>query len=289
MSEKKLPYDNFAKQTPTWCPGCGNFAIWTALKKTLTKLGIKPHDTLIVYGVGCSGNMSNTINAYGWHGLHGRAVPAAVGAKLANQQLTVIIVGGDGDGYGEGLNHFIHALRGNVDVTYLVHNNSVYGLTTGQASPTSQTGFKGKSTPDGLIDSPLNPLAMALAAGGSFVARGFAGHEDHLVEIMTQAIKHKGFSFVDMFQPCVTFNKLNTYAFYYDLVYSVQDDPSYSISDRHIALLKALETKKMATGILYQNTERKDYRAELSYLNSKPLLRVDASQRQMKRLFKEFV
>jgi 2-oxoglutarate ferredoxin oxidoreductase subunit beta len=216
-------------------------------------------------------------------------VPAAIGAKLANQDLTVIIVGGDGDGYGEGLNHFVHALRGNVDVTYLVHNNSVYGLTTGQASPTSQTGFKGKSTPDGLIDSPLNPLAVALAAGASFVARGFAGHEDHLVDIMTAAIKHKGFSFVDMFQPCVTFNKLNTYAFYYDLVYSLQDDKSYSTTDRKAALLKALETEKMATGILYQNAERKDYRAELSYLNSKSLLRVDASKRHMSRLFKEFI
>ncbi len=286
---QKLPHDQFSKQTPTWCPGCGNFAIWTALKKTLTALGIKPHETLIVYGVGCAGNMSNTINAYGWHGLHGRAVPAAVGAKLANKDLTVIIIGGDGDGYGEGLNHFIHALRGNVDVTYLVHNNSVYGLTTGQASPTSQVGFKGKSTPDGLIDSPLNPLAVALASGGSFVARGFAGHEDHLVRIMTQAIKHKGFSFVDMFQPCVTFNKINTYAFYYDLVYSLQDDPSYDASDRKAALMKALETEKMATGILYQNTAKKMYEDELQYLHGKPLLKHDVSKRNLSRLFKEFI
>lgn len=289
MSRKGLLYDHFNNQTPTWCPGCGNFAIWTALKKALTKLGKKPHEVLIVYGIGCSGNMSNTVNAYGWHGLHGRAVPPAIGAKLANKDLTVIIIGGDGDGYGEGLSHFIHGLRGNVDVTYFVHNNSVYGLTTGQASPTSAKGFRAKSTPDGLIDQPLNPLALALSAGASFVARGFAGHEDHLVDIMVKAIQHKGFSFVDMFQPCVTFSKLNTYAYYYDHVYSIDDDAGYDKTDRASALVTALAADRMVIGVLYQNTEMKSYEEELFYLKGRSLVKLLPSNRSITKLCREFI
>lgn len=277
-----------SKNAPTWCPGCGNFAIWKSLHRALAELSIAPHNVLMVYGVGCSGNMANTVYAYGFHGLHGRAVPVAVGAKLANSNLSVIIAGGDGDGYGEGLNHLIHALRGNVDITYIVHNNSVYGLTTGQASPTSHKGFKAKSTPHGLIEEPLNPLALAISAGGTFVARGFAGDSDHLVSLIKAAIKHPGFALLDVFQPCVTFNKTNTYGFYDSRTYKLQDDPAYTARDREAAYRRAIEVEKLPTGIFLQDTSRPHYQEELVYLKGRPLVsRVE--HRQMQTLYKEFI
>lgn len=278
-----------SKNAPTWCPGCGNFAIWKSLHRALAALSLAPHNVLVVYGVGCSGNMANTVYAYGFHGLHGRAVPVAIGAKLANAALTVIIVGGDGDGYGEGLNHLIHGMRANVDVTYIVHNNSVYGLTTGQASPTSPKGFKAKSTPDGLIDQPLNPLAVAIAAGGTFVARGFAGNADQLVSLMTAAIQHPGFALLDVFQPCVTFNKTNTYSFYDERVYSLQDDAAYTATDRTEAHHKALESDKLPTGIFYQSKAGKHYADELSYLKGKPLIAKSVARRDLTKTYKEFI
>ncbi len=272
---------------PTWCPGCGNFSIWVALKKAFEKLNLEPHKVLIVYGIGCSGNMSNTINAYGWHSLHGRALPTAIGAKLANPKLTVIAAAGDGDGYGEGLSHFIHAIRGNVNVLYLVHNNSVYGLTTGQAAPTAHRGFKAKSTPDGLIEEPINPLALALSSGASFVARGFSGNTDQLIDLIVSGIKHPGFAFIDIFQPCVTFNKINTYAFYYNAIYSLQDDPAYAANDRERALAKAFE-RRLPVGLFFQDAKRPSYLDDLSYLRGKPLLSVP-KKRTMHALFKEFI
>lgn len=273
---------------PTWCPGCGNFSIWLSLKNALEQLKIPPHQVLIVYGIGCSGNMSNTIHAYGWHSLHGRAVPTAVGAKLANRALTVIVVAGDGDSYGEGLSHFIHATRGNVDITYLVHNNSVYGLTTGQAAPTASRGYKAKSTPDGIIEEPINPLSLALASDASFVARGFSGKADQLVDLIKRGIQHPGFSLIDIFQPCVTFNKVNTFKFYFDSIYSLQDDPTYSVADRNVALEKALQKDKLPIGLFYQN-KRPSYESELSYLQQKSLLTASGARRNLQSLFKEFI
>jgi len=284
---KKNIYDSPFK--PTWCPGCGNFSIWLSLKKALNHLGLPPHKVLIVYGIGCSGNMSNTINAYGWHSLHGRAVPTGIGAKLANKDLTVIIAGGDGDGYGEGLSHFIHAIRGNVNVTYLVHNNSVYGLTTGQAAPTASKGYKAKSTPEGIIEEPINPMALALASEATFVARGFSGKADQLVDLMVKGIQHPGFALVDIFQPCVTFNKINTFSYYYERIYSLQDDATYKVNDRQMALAKAFERDKHPIGLFYQNTKRPSYDHELSYLGGRSLLSQGSRERNMKSLFKEFI
>lgn len=284
-----MPHKEYnSKHAPTWCPGCGNFAIWIALKKALARLHIPAHKVLIVYGVGCSGNMANTLGTYGFHGLHGRAVPVAVGAKLANKDSTVIIAGGDGDGYGEGLSHFIHAIRGNVDVTYLVHNNNIYGLTTGQSSPTSRKGFKSKSTPAGLIEVPINPIALALAADASFVARGFAGRLDELVDLMVAAIKHEGFSFMDIFQPCVTFNKLDTYTSYYGSVYALAESAGYDSRNKTAALAKALESGKLPLGIFYQDTTRPQYQAELSYLKGS-LLRTRSDSRDITQLMREFI
>lgn len=209
-------------QTPTWCPGCGDFGIWTALKGALAELALAPHEIVVVFGIGCSGNQANFVRAYGFHGLHGRALPVAEGIALANHGLTTIVVGGDGDGYGEGLAHFIHTIRANPNITYLVHDNQLYGLTKGQASPTSIQGFRSSSTPLGSPDEPINPLTLALAAGCGFVGRGFAGDVPHLQRLIVQGIRHRGFSFIDILQPCVTFNHLNTYSWFYQRVVKLE-------------------------------------------------------------------
>ncbi len=277
-----------SKKTPTWCPGCGNFALWSCLKQALTNLGIPSHKVLMVYGVGCSGNMSNTLKTYGWHSLHGRAVPTAIGAKLANKDLTVIVAGGDGDGYGEGLNHFIHGLRGNVDITYLVHDNQVYGLTTGQNSPTSAQGTVSKSNPLGVIDQAMNPLAMALAAGGGFIGRGFVGYAEHLTQLIMDAIQYKGFSFVDIFQPCVTYNRVNTYQYFYDRLYQI--DSSYTVDDKVAAWAKAWEWgEKIPYGIIYRDEAKHDYTSELRYLPNTPLAQAISKPRDVTRLMKDFM
>lgn len=203
---------------PTWCPGCGNFGIWGALKAALEKIGADPEQTLIVYGIGCSGNGADFLKTYAFHALHGRALPVATGAKLANHNLGVIVSAGDGDCYGIGLGHFIHAVRRNLDITLISHDNQVYGLTTGQTAPTSDQGFVTKSTPHGVLELPVNPLALALGAGGTFIARGFAGDIPHLTDLLVKALQHRGFSVLDILQPCVTFNKKNTYQWFRERV-----------------------------------------------------------------------
>ncbi len=221
------PASEFQSQTPTWCPGCGDFGIWTALKGALQKIGKRPDEIVLVFGIGCSGNMTNFIRAYGFHGLHGRTLPVAEGIRLANHKLPVIAIGGDGDGLGEGMGHFIHAMRSNPNVTYILHDNQVYGLTKGQHSPTAPLGFASTTAPDGVIEEPVNPIALALAAGASFVSRGFAGDVTSLEGLMVQALTHDGFALVDVLQPCVTYNTHNTYLWYYHRVYqlaSVQHD-----------------------------------------------------------------
>ena len=185
----------------TWCPGCGNFGIFLALKQAFLKLGLNPSDILVVYGIGCHGHMVNYLKTFGFEGLHGRALPVAQGAKLANKNLTVIAIAGDGDQLGEGGNHFLHAGRRNIDITCIIRNNQIYSLTVGQASPTSEKGFKSKSTPLGVIDEPLNPVALAISAGAGFVSRGFSGDVNYLTDLFVQAIEHKGFSVVDVLQP----------------------------------------------------------------------------------------
>ena len=237
---------------PTWCPGCGDYGIWTALKMALAKLGIGPDDALLVYGIGCHGNMYDWMRTYAFEGLHGRALPVAQGVKLANHNLPVICVCGDGDCLGEGGNHFIHAAKRNPNITVLIHDNQVYGLTTGQASPTAKTGFKTKSTPDGVSDEPLNPLTLAITAGATFVARGFAGDIPGLSDLIAQAISHKGFSVLDMLQPCVTFDKVHTYAWYRTRLYELADQ-SYMPDDRLRAIEKAMEWgDRIPLGVLYK-------------------------------------
>ncbi|MEI7498587.1 MAG: 2-oxoacid:ferredoxin oxidoreductase subunit beta [Candidatus Falkowbacteria bacterium] len=273
--------------SPTWCPGCGNYSIWNEIKRALDELGIPQHKTLIVYGIGCAGNMYNTINTYAWHSLHGRSIPTAVGAKLANKDLTVIAVAGDGDALGEGMAHFIHALRGNVNITYLVHENKVYGLTTGQTAPTSEKGFVSKSTPEGVIEVTTNPVSLALAAGGGFIARGYAGKPQQLKDLIKLGISHRGFSFVDILQPCVTFNKINTYPYYNERVYDLQAE-KHVTNDWGAAMGKAREWgERIPTGVFYQD-KREAYEDDLPQEKGKPLAERVVVKRQVRTLYKEF-
>ncbi|HCM68635.1 MAG TPA: 2-oxoacid ferredoxin oxidoreductase [Candidatus Kerfeldbacteria bacterium] len=272
---------------PTWCPGCGDFGIWTALKTALDELQLDPHNVVVVYGIGCSGNMANNVKTYAFHGLHGRPIPVAEGIKLANHDLTVIIIAGDGDTYGEGMNHFISSIRGNHDVTLIVHDNQVYGLTTGQTSPTSEKGFKTKSTPGGVIEEPVNPVSLALSAGASFIARGFSGDTTQLTDLIKKGIQHKGFALVDTLQPCVTFNKINTFQWFYRRVYHVEKE-GYIPNDWNKAMAKAREMERMATGVLYVR-ERPSYHASLPVLEKGPLVKQPLDGIDISKIYKDFV
>ncbi len=273
---KRKKYDlttrdfNTAKK-PTWCIGCGNYGIWNSIKKVFVSMSLRPYEILIVYGIGCSGNGANFIKTYAFHALHGRALPVATGAKLANHKLNVIIMAGDGDGVGIGGNHFIHTCRRNINMTYLLHDNRIYGLTTGQVAPTSARGLKTKSTPSGVLEEPVNPVLLALAAGATFVARGFSGDTGHLSEIIKKAIKHKGFSFIDILQPCVTFNKQNTYDFYREKIYKLDELKDYDKNDLNEAIKKSMEEERMPIGIFYK-TEKPLYEEGLKQIERKPLV-----------------
>ena len=259
-----------SKVKPDWCPGCGDYAVLNALQKAVADLDINPKDILIVSGIGCSSNLSGFINTYGFHGLHGRSLPVATGAKLGNHELTVIATGGDGDGYGIGLSHFIHTVRRNIDMLYVVMDNQVYGLTTGQASPTTEKGMKTKSTPTGVIEAPVNPLALALVSGGTFVARGFSGEVNHLAELMKQGIRHKGFALLDVFSPCVTYNKHNTYPWFKERIYKAESE-GHETSNWGAALGLANEFgERIPIGVFYQ-IERPTYEEEEPALQPGPL------------------
>ena len=211
------------KADPDWCPGCGDFGVLTALKQALADLGIRPHQAMVISGIGCSSNLPGYVSTYGMHTLHGRALSVATGAQMANHELKIIVTGGDGDGYGIGGNHFVHSMRRNVDLTYIVMNNQVYGLTTGQVSPTSVKGMATKSTPFGSVENPLNPIPLAIAAGATYVARGFTGQVKHLVELIKGGIEHRGFSLIDVFSPCVTFNLENSHDFFKQRTFKLED------------------------------------------------------------------
>ncbi len=242
------------KDVSNWCPGCGNFGIQIAMKQAIVNLKLDPAKIVISTGIGCGSKVNQWVNTYGFAGLHGRSLPVAMGVKLANPALTVIASGGDGDGYGIGVGHFIHSMRRNLNVTYIVQNNQLYALTLGQVSPTSAKGMKGPSTPKGVIEEPINPLRLALSSDCTFVARGFAGDVPHLTKLIEQAISHKGFSLIDVFQPCVTFNKINTYEFFKERVYKLEDLDGYDTGNLGMAFEKAGEEEggKIPIGLFYQ-------------------------------------
>ena len=237
-----------------WCPGCGNFNILDSLKNALTDLRLDPHDVLMVGGIGQAAKLPQYISANSFCGLHGRSVPPAAAAKIVNPKLTVIINSGDGDSYGEGGNHFIHNIRRNIDIAHFIHDNQVYGLTKGQASPTADPGTVTPVQVEGNLNIPFNPVLMAIAAGAGFVARSFSGKPDHLREMMKQAIRFKGYAMVDILQPCVSFNKINTFAWYNQRVYEL--DKAYDNTDRAAAMIKSMEFgDRIPIGVLYQKEQ----------------------------------
>lgn len=249
---------DFRYDKATWCPGCGDFSVLAALQQVCVKMGLEPENVCCVSGIGCSGKISQHFGSYGFHTLHGRSLPTAQGIKMANQDLTVIAAGGDGDGYGIGMGHFIHACRRNVDITYIVMDNHIYGLTTGQASPTSKKGFKTKTSPQGAAEEPIKPLELAIVSGASFVAQAFSGELKQMQNIIQAAMEHKGFSLVNVFSPCVTFNRVNTYEWFKENIKNLDEEQGYDPRDKFMAMKRLAETESVCTGIIYRE-ERPAY------------------------------
>ncbi|NLZ49014.1 MAG: 2-oxoacid:ferredoxin oxidoreductase subunit beta [Clostridiales bacterium] len=278
-----------SKDEIAWCPGCGNFAILDAIKRAAAELEIKPEDLVMVSGIGQAAKTPHYIRANGFNGLHGRALPPAQGIKMVNKNLKIIVASGDGDAYGEGGNHFIHAIRRNMDITQIVHDNQIYGLTKGQGSPTTAFGQKTSMQFEGVMQQPLNPLALAIAAGATFVARTFTGEREQLKNLLKEAINHKGYALIDILQPCVTFNKVNTFKWYKERVYAL--DSSYDPSNKAKALEKALEfgDEGIPTGIIYRE-EGKPVFEELHPVIAKdePLVDRKWEVKNIERFLKEF-
>lgn len=284
-------FKDFRNQVkPNWCPGCGDFSVQAAIQRAAANVGLEPHELAVISGIGCSGRISGYIHAYGLHGIHGRALPIAQGLKMANRDLTVIASGGDGDGFAIGMGHTIHAIRRNLDVTYIVMDNQIYGLTKGQTSPRSAEGFKTKSTPEGSIESPLSPLEMALAAGATFVAQSFSSNLKQLTELIEAGLKHKGFALINVFSPCVTFNKINTYDWFKEHIVNTEDIQDYDPSNRINAMTKLMETGGMLCGLIYQNKEKKAYQDLIPGFKEEPIAKQDIriSEKEFEALVAEF-
>jgi 2-oxoglutarate ferredoxin oxidoreductase subunit beta len=271
MSDQKLFNID---EKPTWCPGCGDFGILAGVKQALAGLDLYPHQVLLVSGIGCGSKLPYYMRANGYDSLHGRALPVATGARLGNHDLKVLVISGDGDGYGIGGNHFMHTMRRNPDLTHIVENNQVYGLTKGQYSPTSEKGYMSTTSPEGAIEVQVNPTALAIAGGASFVSRGFANDPKHLIQLLMKAINHRGYSLVDVLQPCVTYNKINTDKWYRERVYKLDDDADYDPSNYAAAWQKALEWgDRIPLGVIYEEVGRPTYEEQVSELQPGPLYR----------------
>ncbi|HET7521895.1 MAG TPA: 2-oxoacid:ferredoxin oxidoreductase subunit beta [Bacillales bacterium] len=247
------------KVRPNWCPGCGDFSVQASIQRAAANLGLEPDDMALISGIGCSGRISGYVNTYGFHGTHGRVLPIAQGVKMANRDLTVIAAGGDGDGFAIGMGHTIHAIRRNIDITYIVMDNQVYGLTKGQTSPRSDQGFVTSSTPEGAVESPLSVMEMALTSGGSFVAQGFSSNVKELTSLIEEGVRHKGFSFINVFSPCVTYNKVNSYDWYKENLISLDDIEGYDSSNRIQAMQTLMNHNGLVTGLIYQDKNRPSY------------------------------
>lgn len=271
--------------SPTWCPGCGDFGIWGAIKNSLVNQKLNSDQVLFVYDVGCSSNMADFLKTYGMHALHGRTIPVAIGAHLAHHQFPIVAIGGDGGIYGEGVEHFIEACRGNFNITALVHNNRLYSLTTGQRSPTAQKGKKTKSTPFGVIEIPFEPLKTAILHDAGFVGRGFAADIPHLTNLITQAMQHPGFSVIDILQPCPTFNKDMPYSWYQERVYKLDSDKGLP-KDQAFKVLDQ-DPDKLAIGVLYRS-QRAPYHTQLPQLEKAPLIDQPIEAIDISDLVKDF-
>jgi 2-oxoglutarate ferredoxin oxidoreductase subunit beta len=268
----------------TWCPGCGDFGLLNAFKRAVKELVeegfCKKEDIVVSSGIGCHGKTSDYLNLNSFYSIHGRSITTMSGVKIANPSLKVVSFEGDGDALAEGVGHIVHAAKRNIDINLVVHDNQVYSLTTGQFTPTSEKGFKGKSTPKGNVEEPMNPILLALASGGTFVARGFVGKVTHLKEIFKEAIKHEGFSFIQVMQPCLTF--LNTFKLWKEMTYVMEDhDPG----DFDAAWKKAMETDKLPIGIFYQ-VKKPTFEKELLG-TLVPAKQVDVATEELKAVFAE--
>ncbi len=266
MNDPKF-YD---KEKPTWCPGCGDYGVLMALKKAASELNLDPANTVLVTGIGCSSKMSSYFYSYGLHGIHGRALALATGVKLANPQLTVIAAGGDGDGYAIGMEHFIHTAKRNIDITYVIMDNQIYGLTKGQFSPTSNEGFVTNTSPFGNIETPVNGPLLALAAGATYIARGFVGDINQLTELIKGGIEHKGFSLIDIFSPCVTWNKINTYDWYKANTYDLRT-VNHDFTDKQKAFEVLVNEQKFPLGLIYKEENKKTYETQALKHPDKPM------------------
>lgn len=276
---------------PNWCPGCGDFSVQSAIQRAAANLGLEPEQLAVISGIGCSGRISGYIRSYGFHGTHGRVLPLAQGVKMANRDLTVIAAGGDGDGFAIGMGHTIHAIRRNIDITYIVMDNQVYGLTKGQTSPRSEVGFKTKSTPDGAIESTLSIMEMALTAGATFVAQGFSSDLQQLTELIERGIQHKGFAFINVFSPCVTYNKINTYDWFKEHLIRLDEVDGYDPHNRILAMKTLMENNGFVTGIIYEDKEKKSYQDLLPGFSETPLARenLQMSEEKFQQLIAEFM
>lgn len=273
--------------TNTWCPGCGNFAILNAMKQTLEEMNIEPWEAVAVTGIGCHGKFTDYIGVNGIHTIHGRVLPVATAVKLANHELTVLGFAGDGDGMNIGIGHYPHAVRRNVNMTYILHNNLIYGLTTGQTSPTSKKGYVSKTSPRGSWEKAINPLTQAMTSGATFVSRVFAGEYQHFKDVLKQAINHKGFALVDVLQPCVSWNKVNTYKYYRERVVKLEE-VGHNTGDWDMGYLRAEQWgDKIPIGVFYKS-EEPPYEENFPALKKGPLVN-QSLQRDMDKLFKEFM
>lgn len=280
--------DDYGDYETAWCPGCGNFGILKSLKQALVNCNLAPHEILLVSGIGQAAKTPHYLNANVFNGLHGRSLPVATGARLANPNLKVIVTSGDGCMYGEGGNHFLAAMRRNPDITVLVHDNQIYGLTKGQASPTSGRGFVSKAQPHGVFAAPFNPVAAAVAMGASFVARGYVGKQQHLISVITEAILHKGLSLVDILQPCVVFNKINTYKWYAKRCYELTSE--HNPADKKQALEKANEFgKRIPIGIIYREEGAVAFEDQFAALAKEPLYAQGTDKDTLARIMKTYM
>lgn len=276
---------------PNWCPGCGDFSVQAAIQKAAANVGLEPEEVAIITGIGCSGRLSGYVNSYGVHSIHGRALPLAQGVKMANKDLTVIASGGDGDGYAIGMGHTIHALRRNMNLTYIVMDNQIYGLTKGQTSPSSAVGFVTKTTPKGNIEQNVAPLELALSSGATFVAQGFSNDIKGLTKMIEDAIQHDGFSFVNVFSPCVTYNKINTYDWFKAHLTNIEEIKGYDVSNKQQAIQTVIEHESLLKGIVYQDTETPSYESQIEGLSDQPLAHqnLKLEQAQFESLTKQFI
>ncbi len=282
-----ISIEEYGKYETAWCPGCGNFGILKSLKQALVACELQPHQVLLVSGIGQAAKTPHYLKANVFNGLHGRSLPVAIGAKLANPELTVIAESGDGCMYGEGGNHFLAALRRNLNLTILAHDNRVYGLTKGQASPTSEQGFVTKAQPHGVFAAPFNPVAVAVTMGASFVARGYAGMPEHLADLIAQAIKYRGTALVDILQPCVSFNKVNTYQWYKEHCYAFGED--HDPADQAVALRTAMEFgERIPLGVIYKK-EGPIFEDQFAVLKNRPLARQEVSREGLRQIMQGYV